>query len=132
MCSDIFNFISSTELELFCVKYILTIKGIQIKECYVFNKTDKLFEILNNNLDMELLLKLKNDILNLPYPYPKDQKKLIHQDSKTIAFKSILKINCKLGSNNQRRIQCSLNLNNLLDLLEYKIIYINKDININE
>jgi len=122
-CSDLFNFLNSVSLELIIVSYKLANNNIKILNYYLFSELDLFFINLNNNIDLVLLRELKCYIKNLKYPFSKEERAKAHRIPKLVV-KNIFygfRVNVKLSKNN-KRIQCSLKLDQLLEGVSFECL----------
>ena len=124
-CSDIFNFLNSKLLDLIIIKYALnSLNQITVEYCYLFHNFDK--NLMNLEVDSEKLYQLQAYVKSLNHPYDKKERVIAHTLAKLIIKKGFgdFKIHVRLSSGN-RRIQCSLNIDILIQLFNPKLLYSN-------
>jgi hypothetical protein len=129
-CGSIFNFLSSTSLELIVIQYsLLAANSIRVELYYLFNNLDTFFIRLNATLDLVLLYKLAHYMKELKYPFSKSERSYCHKIAKLVTKKSFcdFRVNCKLSRKN-KRIQCSLKLGELVKCNYPEYLHNNLDI----
>lgn len=89
-------------------------------QIYEFNITADEWSILKGNLDLELIANFNQKIKSYPIgkhsegrKYSRDFKKKMNEK-----YNSFLKINPKIDSKNQRRLQCSITLSDLKSVVK--------------
>lgn len=131
-CGGIFNFLSSTDLELIVVQYFLSVaKHIKVKFYYSFNNLDDFFINLNSSLDLVKLQELNYYIKGLKYPFSKKDKDYCHNMGRLVIKKDFcgFKVKCKFSSEN-KRIQCSLKLNRLVSMINPECLFNDLETNV--
>lgn len=127
LCSDIFNFLSSSYLDLIIIRYQVFDDGIKVLNYYLFQELDLFFVNLNKNVDSTQLRDLNRYIKSLKYPFREFQRQRCHSIAKRVLKKEFhgFRVNVKLSKTNQR-IQCSLKLDKLLNGVEFECLPLKK------
>lgn len=121
-CSNLFNFLDSTDFEIIYISYEILVPRKKIRLNYVYlldmNDTKKLID--NANLDKEKLDYLKTVVNGFSYPN-NETRKFCTKLSRIIDKDSLFTVNCKLGSKN-KRIQLSFSFKTYLKTNLVKIL----------
>ena len=117
MCGSLEKFLLNKKCEIILVCYkILLNKNIKIINVYLLSEkqTQKLICNFTDLIGQNDLQKLKDYFFSLKKTVSKNQRQRYINLSKKLCKNSVLKINCKLSSSNQR-IQCSFTLKKLFE-----------------
>lgn len=132
-CGSVFNFISSFSLELIVVSYQLINNNLKVLNYYLFPNLDLFFINLNKNINFKQLDKLQVYLKSLNYPFSKNQRKKCHSLAKLSIKRSFcgFRLNVKLSKTN-KRIQCSLKIDHMLNKIEFKLLDLKKTFKIDK
>jgi hypothetical protein len=128
-CGDIINFYNYNFNEkntIILIKYFQINKRKQIEKIYEIDYNKNMFELLFGNLPKQEIEKYIENIKKIPKNINNDDAKkyfnyINEKDKLTNKYNQIIKINPKIDSKLQRRVQCSIL--NFCDLLKEFIIY---------
>jgi len=129
MCGDIFNFLSSKNLEMLIIFYIVKNDEILVSRVFLIKNTELLFIYFNLRMKHLVLLTLYSYIRDLTPPYTPCKRYFYKFISKCLNTNNILKVNCKVSSTN-KRIHCSFSFKNLCKVIKPVLLYENLKIKI--
>ena len=114
-------------MELIIAIYKIIDNNIIVVEYYLFSQLDLFFKKLNNNVCLVKLKELSRYMKGLNYPFSKFERSECHRMSKLVLKQNYcgFQINVKLSKTN-RRIQCSLKLDQLLIEIRPEILILKK------
>lgn len=122
-CADIFRFLESDEIEMIITCYEQVGDYKIVKETYSLLLTKDFMKSLNDDINKDELNQLNQLIKNIPHgKVSKETKKEYKNKCKQLSLE-YFKVNPKVDSKNQRRVQCTLKLDAILNRkdIKYKI-----------
>ena len=128
-CSSVFNFLNSINLELVVVNYKVVSEGkVLVKEYYFFSNLDLFFVNLSKTINFTKLSELVVFLETIKAPFSKEERIQAHHLAKLVSLEeySGFKVAVKLSSTN-KRLQCTLKLTKLCELVSFTCVTLNKD-----
>ena len=127
-CGDIHRFLNSSDLTMFIIKYEqcgdykIAKKTIIIKHDDIMNKLKNDIEINNVNYEewINKVTELTENVKNIPIGPVSKNDKVYNKSAKNLSRNLDFSINCKVDSDKQRRVQCTIPISKYTHLDSYE------------
>jgi hypothetical protein len=119
-CADIFRFLESDKTEMIIIYYKQIENYKQVIKTYSLHLTDNFMKSLNGDINKYELNQLNQYIKNIPHgKVSKETKKEYKNKCKQLSLEYFI-VNPKVDSKKQRRVQCTLKLDAILNRKDIK------------